>query len=509
MRVSSFCGLRRASSGIVFGLLAWATPALFMGACTPPERQYGETGGGGAGAGGTSSSSSVSSSSGGGDGGSTTSSSSSSSGNPINPGDVLNAQYFPSASTLLFSLAVDANGDSLLAGRFSGTLDFGDGALVDVGGGDIFLARHARDDKLLFSKSYGSVGNAGAVRGAVSAKGAMFITGDISDMTSMSFGGSNLQGPGVWQAAIGALGSPVIFDFMIPSGMGFLVPYAVAATSNEAALFTGFYGGSITFNGMTVTSAGDTDGYLIKFDPTGQIAWTRSIGGIGHENVSAVAVDPADNNYIAGYFTDTFMLGMGGGVTSLGGSDIFVAKYGPAGLPKWIRRIGGPGEEFIFGTLAVAPNGDVIVASRAVGELSVEATVLPPNGESDIFIVKYDTDGNFIWAGRYGDAGNQYIDSLAVDSAGNILLTGTFDGVLDFGSGGLMAPAGGAAYLAKLDPTGKPLFNRVIGGQMDAIRVAADGVTSILLAGTGTNVSFELGTSSLPNGGVFLVRIAP
>jgi len=204
------------------------------------------------------------------------------------------------------------------------------------------------------------------------------------------------------------------------------------------------------------------------------------------------------------------MLGAGGNaVTSAGGSDVFVAKLGMGGLTKWIRRIGGIGEEFIFGTLAVAPNGDVVVASTAVGEISVENMVLPPGGESDVYIARYSTDGTLIWANRYGGPGNQFLDSLAVDSAGNILLTGQFDGSIDFGSGPLMAPPNGGAYLAKLDPTGKPIFTRAISGQLGAIRVAADGLMSILLAGTGANVSFELGTSMLPNGGLFLARIAP
>ena len=506
MAASSF-GANRVSLRILIGFVALATPAFVGGACVPEEREYySATGGGGA----SSSSSDAASSSGGGTGGMSTSSSSSS-GNPINPGEIISSHYFPNGTALLFDVAVDANGDSLLAGRFSDVLDFGDGPLVDIGGGDIFLARHSRDDKLIFSKSYGSVGNAGIVRGTVSPKGTMYVTGDISDMTSMSFGGSTLKGPGVWQVALGALGSPVIFDAMIAPGMmGYLTPYSVAATSADASVFVGFYEGTLMINQTAVTSAGNTDGYMIKFDSTGQLAWAKSIGGIGHDNISAVAVDATDSNYIAGYFTDTMPLGAGGvAVTSAGGSDIFVAKLGPAGVVKWARSFGGIGEEFIFGTMAVAPNGDVIVASRASEEITVEGKVLPAAGGNDIFIARYTTDGAFLWAKRYGDMSQQFVDSLAVDSNGNILLTGPFEGSLDFGSGALVAPPGGGAYLAKLDPMGTPLFTRVISGQIGAIRVTTDGLSSILLAGTGSNVSFALGMSSLPTGGVFLTRIAP
>lgn len=493
------------SSRLLFGFFALITPAWFLAACTPTEREYGATGGGG-----SSSSSSTSSSSG--DGGATTSSSSSSSsGSPALPGDVIHSSYFPNTNALLFDLDVDGNGDSLLAGRFSNVLDFGDGALVDVGAGDIFIARHDRNDKLLFSKSYGSAGPAGVIRGKVSPKGAIYLSGDISDMSAMSFGGSQLKGPGVWQVALGALGSPVAFDLMIGHDMmSYLAPYGVAATYGESSIFTGFYGGSITVNQTSFISAGDSDGYIIKFDSAGQITWAKSIGGIGHDNISAVAVDAVDNNYITGYFTDSIMLGPNAmAITSAGGSDIFVGKLGPAGLPKWVRRIGGPGEEFIYDTIGIGPNGEVVVASRASDVIEAEATMLPPAGGSDVFIAKYSTDGTLAWAKRYGDGLNQFVDSLAVDSEGNILVTGTFEGVIDFGAGPLMAPPNGGAYLAKLDPTGKLIFNRVISGQIDALRVAADGAMSILLAGSGANISFELGKTDLPTGGVFLTRIAP
>lgn len=507
MAMSSFA-LHRRPSHIFPSCLALMIPMAIAAGCSPEERVYDATGGGGA------SPSSSSSSSSGGEGGGTSSSSasssSSSSGNPVKPGDLLSSQYFDSDMTLLFDLSVDMAGNSLLVGRFTGNLDFGSGPLGDAGNGDIFLARHGRDDKLILAKSYGGPGSAGIVRGTASPQGTMFVAGDISDMTSISFGGGTLMGPGVWQVGLGATASPLIFETMIPTGMSYLSPYQVAAGTNDASVFVGFYNGVLSIPGNNLMSLGDTDGYMIKYDPTGQIAWTRSVGGMGHDNISGVAITPDDSIYVTGYFTDSFMLGASGmGVMSAGGSDIFVAKFGPAGLPKWIRRIGGMSEEFIFGTIAVARNGDVVVASRAVGEISVESTVLPAVGECDIFIARYNTDGMLQWAQRYGDPANQFVDAITVDTDGNILLTGPFEGSMDFGSGPLMAPPGGGAYLAKLDPAGNPIFTRAIGGQMDAIRVAADGVSSVLLAGTGRNVTFELGMTKLPNGGIFLTRFAP
>lgn len=500
--------IRSTSSRLLLVGSVCALAGVLAAACTPEDRNYGSSGGAGG------STNSASSSSGGGEGGATTSSVSSSSGTPLNPGEIVSAYYYDNPSSLLFSLSVDPNGDSLLAGRFSDIINFGDKPLVDMGNSDIFIARHGRDDKLLFSQSYGSAGFGGSVHGGLSPAGNIFLSGDISDMTSIKIEGNLFTGPGMWHVGLERLGSPLLYaNAITTTGNSYVTPYDVAATTNDLAVHVGFYGGSITVGQIPLNSAGDTDGYIFKLDALGQVAWVRSIGGIGHDNISAIEIDANGDNYVAGYFTDTLMLAAGGnGVTSAGGSDIFVGKLGPAGLPKWIRRFGGIGEEFIFGTLAVSPQGDVIVASSVAGEINVEDIFLPAAGESDIVIAKYATDGTLVWAKRYGDAAFQFVESIAVDPSGNIILTGNFQGAIDFGSGPLVNSAPGgvyAGYIAKLDSNGKQIFARAFEGQTDGLRVVADGNQSILLAGTATNIKLDGVSPYLPGGGIFMARIAP
>jgi hypothetical protein len=513
MSATPSLAFRPHSSRILLACLAFAIPGALAVACTPADRNYNATGGAGGSASTSVSGSSSSSSSGGGEGGTTTSSSSSSSssGVPLNPGDIISTQYFDNNSSLVFCLKVDPNGDTFLAGRFGDVINFGDMPLIDMGNTDIFIARHTRDDKLIFSQSYGSAGFAGVVQGGLTPKGNIFMTGDISDMTSMTFGGSLLKGPGAWHVGLDRFGKQVLYDLMIsPQGTAYVAPYAVASTLNESAVYVGYFGEAINIGQTPLTSAGDTDGYIFKTDTLGQIAWAKSVGGSGHDNISALAIDGSGDNYVAGYFTETMMVGgVANPITSVGGSDIFVAKFGPAGAAKWVRQIGGPGQEFIFGTLDVGPGGEVVVASRANEDVLVEGVTLPAGGQSDIFIVKYGTDGTLKWAKRLGDAGDQYIESIVIDSDGNIILTGQFNGSIDFGAGPVMAPPNGGGYLAKLDPNGNQIFARVFSGLTDGLRVAADGKHSILLAGSATNISFELGTSYLPTGGVFLARFAP
>ena len=73
-------------------------------------------------------------------------------------------------------------------------------------------------------------------------------------------------------------------------------------------------------------------------------------------------------------------------------------------------------------------------------------------GTGDAFVAKLDTLGELIWAAQFGDATYDQASGIATDSLGNVLVTGSFEGVVDFGGGSLVAPDLGAMFLLKLSP---------------------------------------------------------
>jgi hypothetical protein len=99
--------------------------------------------------------------------------------------------------------------------------------------------------------------------------------------------------------------------------------------------------------------------------------------------------------------------------------------------------------------------------------------------------------------------------ALALDPQGNILVGGALTSGFDFGNGPLIVPANGGGYIAKLDPNGEVIFARTFAGQIGSLEVASDGVSSVVLAGNGTNVGLTDGQVFLPNGGIFMARLAP
>jgi len=105
--------------------------------------------------------------------------------------------------------------------------------------------------------------------------------------------------------------------------------------------------------------------------------------------------------------------------------------------------------------IAVDPMGNIIYASGFTGTVDFGTGPMAPAGGSDIYVVKIDDTGATQWARRYGDSADQNAYAAATSTAGDVFVTGTFQGSVDFGNGAPITSAGGDdAYLLKLTPTG-------------------------------------------------------
>ena len=160
-------------------------------------------------------------------------------------------------------------------------------------------------------------------------------------------------------------------------------------------------------------------------------AW--KIGGAGDDIGRSVAVDAASNAYVAGTYGSAFSFGaIPMGVA--GGDDIFIVKYNSRGDGVWIQRITGSGIDVVK-DIVIDASGDIIVT----GEVSPNAGYFSSpddvrlgnaqhrtvNGNSDVFLAKYNRDGGLIWFKTYGGGSSEIGTSIALHSSG-IYLTGVF-----------------------------------------------------------------------------------
>jgi hypothetical protein len=208
------------------------------------------------------------------------------------------------------------------------------------------------------------------------------------------------------------------------------------------------------------------------------LEWAHGTGGTSGSITDGVEHDSLGNIYLVGQFAGPTDFDPGPGVATLASPgtdiDVFVVKYDPLGNYLWAINMGG-----IYNdrgqTMKVTPSGDIYIA----GVFTVEADLDPSPATAnllgaindDIFLAKYDTDGNYIWAKEIGGTGIDRSFSIDLDSAENIYMTGFFSGTADFipgaGVSNLISNGGKDIFIAKYDSSGAYQWAYGMGGIND------------------------------------------
>lgn len=265
---------------------------------------------------------------------------------------------------------------------------------------------------------------------------------------------------------------------------------SLARVSGGGVVAMGFFEGTINLGGEALSSQGSFAGtepawsiFVARFDDGGGHVWSKRYGGPGVAKPQAVAVDAKGNVFIAGGFTNTISFGSTT-LTSAGGTDAFIAALDDKGVAKWAYRYGDAGEQ-IANAVAVDSRGDVSFAGALAGAADFGGGALTSKGEDDVFVAKLSANGVYQWGQRFGEGGPQRAFGLAVDGGGNLVLSGTFAGALDFGGGALPNRGGRDVFVAKLGPKGEHRFSGSFGEGSDQLAraVAASEDGRIAIAG--------------------------
>ena len=190
------------------------------------------------------------------------------------------------------------------------------------------------------------------------------------------------------------------------------------------------------------------------------------------------------------------------------------AIVGGSGAFLWSTHFGGT-------TLAVdtaTPVGMVVDSSGAsvvVGYLSGKADfgggLLTSAGAGDIYLVKRASDGSYIWSKRFGGTADDRPKGIAIDASGNIVITGYFNGTVDFGGGALTSATSAASgFVAKYSATGAHMWSKRLstGGSSDAgYAIAVDGSGNVIVGATLTGTSDYGGGPLTTRGGFDIVLV--
>src|SRR6185436_5011177 len=205
----------------------------------------------------------------------------------------------------------------------------------------------------------------------------------------------------------------------------------IASDGANNTYTTGYFTTSATFDGTIITSAGLDDIFIAKTNNNGNLQWLKRAGGLNIDKALSIDADNSGNILVTGFFYTTADFD-GQTITSAGQQDIFIAKYNSSGTLIWVRRAGGTGSDAGNG-ITFDNSGNVIVTGEFSGSCSFGSTTLISQGGSiDVFTAKYDNNGNFLWAkkgsGTYTDRGTD----VSTDANGNIYVSGMFSDTITF-----------------------------------------------------------------------------
>jgi len=134
----------------------------------------------------------------------------------------------------------------------------------------------------------------------------------------------------------------------------------------------------------STTEYGSNDIFLAKYDTVGTKQWVKSFGTSGEDTPTGFAKDSQGNFYITGFTTGSF-----GGYSNLGQSDTFIIKTNSSGNLQWVKQFGSSGYELAT-VITIDSDNFLYVSGYTSGSIDGKTNL----GSYDIFLMKFDSDGN-------------------------------------------------------------------------------------------------------------------
>lgn len=404
------------------------------------------------------------------------------------------------------SITVDTSGNAYITGNFEGTADFDPGSeifnLTSSGGSDVFIQKLDSVGNFLWAKQIGGTSDDYGASTIIDVYGNAYTIG--------SFMGTVDFDPGQGTVNLTSVADYDIFIQKLDFNGDFLFAKQLGGASNNYGnsisvdilgniCTTGSFLGTLDLDPGTgiynLTSAGDYDSFVLKLDSDGNFLWAKQMGGTFSDEGFSIAVDGFGNIYSTGYFQGTADFDPSPGIfnlTSTGLDDIYIQKLDPNGNFVWAKRMGGTLFDKGF-SIALDISGNIFTTGGFGGTADFdpgsETFSLTSAGDFDIFILKLDTDGSFLWAKQMGGISMDVGFAIAVDAAGSAYTTGHFRETVDFDSGSgtfsLTSTGNSNIFVHKLDANGGFLWAKRMGGTSYAFgtSIAVDAFENIYTTG--------------------------
>lgn len=194
-------------------------------------------------------------------------------------------------------------------------------------------------------------------------------------------------------------------------------------------------------------SAGQIDGFLAKYDDEGEQLWLKQIGTEKYDQINAVMADSLRAVYVAGSTEGQLE------EATRGEGDSFILKYSTVGDLIWGKQFGTRSS---LRALATDLQGNLFVCGNTSDSLDGSEQ---PSGRIEVFVAKFDPQGNQLWLRQLRDEEIAYSESLCLDIDGNVYVAGYSEGDFDREADELRSNG----IIVKLNAAGQEIWSQHIG----------------------------------------------
>lgn len=399
----------------------------------------------------------------------------------------------------LDTLFVDQPGNSYIAGRFSGTAVIAGATLVSAGLQDNYVAKYGPNGNPLWVRQIGSTGDDAGYGVVAIPNGDVYTSGRF--VNTANFGTTNLTSVGqsdIYLAKYDGIGT--LIWALKAGGAGTDAAYAVTADAGGNAYITGDFSGTADFGGVQLTSGGTLNSFVAKYGSTGALIWAVRIGGTGTPTARRITLDSATNVYVGGSFQGTIQF-VTPSLTSVGQNDGFVLKLNSSGVPQWVQQFGGTGDDDLLG-LNIAPDGTINIGGSFRGTVTIGTNTLATSGGDECYVAKLDSAGNPRWARKSGSPNADSLDAMATDAQGAIYAVGTYSAQAAFNATSLNNSGTTDLFVVKYDANGNQQWVHRAGNanSLGSIEVGTDAAGIVRITGQFSG-ALSLDHLSLTNAG--------
>ncbi|MES2139698.1 MAG: Ig-like domain-containing protein [Bacteroidota bacterium] len=401
-----------------------------------------------------------------------------------------------------YGIANDVAGNIYVAGKYERTANFSGTILPLQGNHDIYLAKYSATGALTWIRTGGGVNGDYAHSIACDGSNFVYIAGEIEGVgTQIKFNGSpiTLISKGINDA----------FFAKYDLNGNLLWARSAGGTDNDEALgitydnagniyICGFFNTSATFGTTTITSRGNNDIYIAKYDMDGVFQWVRSAGSAGRDEAKAIKCDAAGNIYMCGMYSNATVFGSQTLNAPNGYFNTFIAKYSPDGTLAWVKTAGGDYDDLAW-ALTIDNSNNIYITGEFNAYAIFSGTPLITTGSNNVFVACYDASGNMQWVKGAGGPGIDRARGIGTDGT-HLYITGQFDSTATFGPYSVAGVDHNEIFIAKMSNTGNFQWVTTVGGPVDSVEdLGYESGIGICAEASGNIYA----TGALLNGGVF------